>query len=387
MRKMIKIVGTMLAFAVLIFIANPQPAQAASNGYRVKVLKSYYKDSSENTYHANLKSKASVWSAKRYPSDTQKDFQKRLYKVSKLKWITLFVQKKARVYYQNKSAIYYYVADRGSGHQGWIRPSALIKGVSPYGYQIVKEKWGNQMATFHAKNSKQNVYIWNWRHTKKRANLKNYPAATMRRKATVTLRHNKKQSTYYFVTMFPDGNTPIRKSVSGYVAASQVEAGHNTNYPQIEYTSIDQFTDSADYSNYIQNGKKQKLAREIVKLFPNSPVDLGLSRIAAYDYDSFNNTSDGDPNPISKTGYTDIKVFSSIQKWLYAHETASNATKLAGIKQLLDKEGYTASKRASLSGYKLGIQIVNNIKGYDGESDVSNHWNGYVLILGRPDDN
>lgn len=387
MKKRVKLIGLMLAFIGLAVIANPQPAQAAHNGYRVKVLKNYYIDSSKNTYHANLKSKASIWSAKRYPSDTQKDFQKRLYKVSKLKGITLFIQKKARVYHQNKSAIYYYVADRSSGHQGWVRPSALIKGVSPYGYQIVKEKWGNQMATFHAKNSKRNAYIWNWSHTKKRANLKNYPAANMRRKATVTVRHNKKQSTYYFVTMFPDGNTPIKKSVSGYVAASQVEAGHNTNYSQIEYTPIDQFTDSADYNNYIQNGKMQKLARAIVKLFPNSSVDLGLSKIAAFDYDTFNNTSDGDPNPISKEGYTDIKSFSAIQKWLYAHETASNATKLAGIKQLLDKEGYTASKRASMSGYKLGIQIVNNIKGYDGESDDSNRWNGYVFILARPDNN
>ncbi|WP_243674463.1 hypothetical protein [Lentilactobacillus kisonensis] len=195
--------------------------------------------------------------------------------------------------------------------------------------------------------------------------------------------HHQKQSTYYYVHLTPDGNSS--KIISGYVSASQVEAGHNTNYPEIDYTSIDQFTDSADYNSYIQKGKKQKLAREIVKLFPNSPVDLGLSKIAAYDYDTFNNTSDGDPNPISKQGYTDIKQFPSIQKWLYAHEKASNATKLAGIKQLLDKEGYSASKRASMSGYKLGIQIVNNIKGYEDESRDATRWNGYVFILARPD--
>ncbi|WP_243674464.1 hypothetical protein [Lentilactobacillus kisonensis] len=126
----------------------------------------------ENAYHANLNSKAYIWSSKRYPFDKQKDFQRRLYKVSKLKGVTLFVQKTARVYHNRKSAIYYYVADKSNGYQGWVRPSALIKGFSPYGYQIIKEKWGHQSATFHAKNAKQNVGIWNWRHTKKRANLK-----------------------------------------------------------------------------------------------------------------------------------------------------------------------------------------------------------------------
>lgn len=383
MKNMIKLVGVLAAFVGLLFIASPQPAQAAHNGYRIKVLNTYSNDLPQNAYHTNLKSKASIWTAKRYPSDKQKDFQKRLYRVSKLKGVTLFIQKKARVYHKLKSAIYYYVADRNNGYQGWVRSSALIKGFSPYGYQIIKEKWGNQSATFHAKNPKQNIYIWNWRHTKKRANVKNYPGANMYRSETVTMLHNKKQSTYYYVNMRPDGNST--KGTSGYVADSQVAAGHNTNYPEIEYTSINQFTDSADYNNYIQRGKKQKLARKIVKLFPNSSIDLGLSKIAAYNYDTFNNDVDGDPNPISKKGYTDIKAFTTIQKWLYAHEKASNATKLAGIKQLLDKEGYTASKRASMSGYKLGIQIVNNISGYQEESGDATRWNGYVFILGRVD--
>lgn len=383
MRRIIKLVGVVVAFAICLLIANPQSARAANNGYRVKILKTYSNELPENPYHANLKSKAYIWASKRYPYDKQKDFQKRLYKVSKLKGVTLSIQKKASVYHQNKWATYYYVADRGNDYQGWVRPSALIKGFSPYGYQITKENWGNQTATFHAKNPKQNVYIWNWRHTKKQANLKNYPGANLYRKATFTMLHNKKQSTYYYVRMQADGNSS--KNAYGYVAASQVAAGHNTNYKQIDYTQIDQFTDSTDYQNYIQNGKKQKLARSIVKLFPNSQVDLGLSRIAAHDYDTFESTPDGDSTPISKKGYADIKSFSSIQKWLYAHEKVSNATKLAGIEKLLDKEGYTANKRAAMSGYKLGIQIVNNIPGYSSENDKPTRWKGYVFILGRVD--
>ncbi len=59
--------------------------------------------------------------------------------------------------------------------------------------------------------------------------------------------------------------------------------------------------------------------------------------------------------------------------------------KLAGIKKLLDKAGYTASKLASMSGYKLGIQIVNNIKGIDPENDNATRWNGYAFILGKAD--
>ncbi|WP_054748878.1 hypothetical protein [Lentilactobacillus rapi] len=175
MRRIIKLVGVVVAFAICLLIANPQSARAANNGYRVKILKTYSNELPENPYHANLKSKAYIWASKRYPYDKQKDFQKRLYKVSKLKGVTLSIQKKASVYHQNKWATYYYVADRGNDYQGWVRPSALIKGFSPYGYQITKENWGNQTATFHAKNPKQNVYIWNWRHTKKQANLKKLP--------------------------------------------------------------------------------------------------------------------------------------------------------------------------------------------------------------------
>ncbi|GAA3198895.1 hypothetical protein [Lentilactobacillus kefiri] len=390
MKKFVKLLGLMAAFVVLAVIANPQSAQAAHGDYRVKTLKTYQiktNSGSDVAFHATPKTKATLWvnqqsvNAKKIKPAV---FHKKGIKISKYKTTTWFVQKKVRIYHHLKSANYYYVNNRYGSIAGYIRTNALKRGFSPYGYQITSIKWYGKYDSFHVKDSykSKNVYMWNYKHTKKVANLKHYPGANYVKTANIVMRHNGKNSNYVYLDGSPDGTS---KSIHGYVPAAAITEGSNPDHTGMNYVPIDQFVNNTDFSKYIQTGKNQKLAREIVKLFPNSQPDLGLSKIAVYNYDHFDDSMSGESDPTSTKGYTEIKAFPTIQKWLYAHRKASNATKITGIKKLLDKEGYTASKRASLSGYKIGIQIVNNISFNYPEHDMFGRKNSYTFILGKVD--
>ena len=388
MKKIIKFIGVMLAFATLAIVANSQPAQAAHNNYRVKTLKTYknYTNYTEDVaFYAKPNTQASVWNNQYFDKSIKANaFYKKGYKLASHKATTWFVEKKVRIYHKLKSATYYYVANRTGHMQGYVRTNALRRVFSPYGYQIISTKWYNKYDYFHVKDSykAKNVYVWNYTHTTKRANLKDYPGAVFNKTHTVVMRHNGKDTKYVYLVGTLNGTT---KGTRGYVAESAITGGLNPDHTGMNYVDMRYFVNNTDFNHYLQTGKNQKLAREITKLFPNSQPDLGLSKIAAYNYDSFDNDVDGDPNPISTEGYTDIKAFPALQKWLYTNHKSSNATKIAGIKKLLDKEGYTDSKRASMSGYKLGIQIVNNIVMPSGESgDLASRY-GYVFILGRAD--
>lgn len=388
MKKIVKLIGVMLAFVVFAVVVSPQSAQAAHDNYRVKTLKTYqnYSNYTEDVaFHAKAKTKASVWNNQELDKNIKSNvFYKKGYKLANHKTTTWFVEKKVRIYHKLKSATYYYVANRTGNMQGYVRTNALTPGFSPYGSQIISTKWYNKYDYFHVKDSykAKNVYVWNYTHTKKRANLKDYPGAVFQKTHTVVMRHNGKDTKYVYLSGTLNGTT---KSTRGYIAESAITGGLNPDHTGMNYVNMRYFVNNTDFNQYLQTGKNQKLAREIIKLFPNSQPDLGLSKIAAYNYDSFDNDIDGDPSPISTTGYTDIKTFLAIQKWLYTNHNASNATKIAGVKKLLNAEGYTDSKRASLSGYKLGIQIVNNIVMPSGESgDLASRY-GYVFILGKVD--
>ncbi|MEE8823361.1 hypothetical protein LASUN_09710 [Lentilactobacillus sunkii] len=391
MKKFIKLVGVMLAFVGLAAIVNSQPAQAASGNYRVKTLKTYIQKSnsgSDVAFHANPKSKATLWISKQNENATtikSSEFRQHGIKLSKYKTTTWFVQKRVRIYHQLKSATYYYVANRYGSFSGYVRTNALKRGFSPYGYQITSIKWYGKFTSFHVKDAykNKNVYMWNYTHTKKVANLKHYPGANYVKTADIVMRHNGKNTKYVYLDGSPNGTT---KSNHGYVPAVAITEGLNPDHTGMNFVSIKDFVNNTDFNKYIQTGKNQKLAREIVKLFPNSQPDLGLSKVAVYNYDHFDESFDAEWDPISTKGYSDIKTFPTIQKWLYANRNASNATKIAGIKKLLNKEGYTASKRDALSGYKLGIQIVNNISFNYPEHDMFGRKVSYTFILGKVDD-
>lgn len=387
MKKVIKLLTTIIAFAALAFIQEPQTIKAAHNNYRVKTLTTYKTATNygeDVAFYARPKTKACVWKNEYFDKIIKNaNFYKKGYRLANYKTTTWFAEKKVRIYHGIKSALYYYVFNRTGHMQGYVRASALKHGFSPYGYQIISTKWYSNHKYFHVNNAskKKNIYVWNYMHDKKRANLKNYPGAVLMRSHTVVMRHKGKDSKYVYLSGTLNGTT---KNVAGYVAESALTGGLNPDHTGMNYVNINYFVNNTDFNQYLQTGKNQKLAREIIELFPNSQPDLGLSKIAAFNYDTFNNDVDDDPDPISTAGYTDIKKFPAIQKWLYAHAKTSNTTKIAGIKKLLDKEGYSANKRASLSDYKLGIQIVNNIVMPSDETGELTHRNGYVFILGKP---
>lgn len=392
MKKFVKLIGVMLGFVALAVIANQQPAQAAHDNYRVKMLKTYNQHTSSGSdvaFRAIPKTKATLWinmdsvNAKQINPSV---FHKKGIKIAKYKTTTWFVQKKVRIYHQLKSATYYYVHNRYGSIQGYVRTNALKRGFSPYGYQITSIKWNGKDTPFHVKDAykNKNVYMWNYTHTKKVANLKHYPGANYVKTADVVMRHNGTNTDYFYLDGSPNGTS---KSIHGYVPAAAITEGLNPDHTGMNYVPIDEFVNDTDFNQYLQTGKTQKLAREIIKLFPTSQPDLGLSKIAVYNYDHFADSLNAEWDPMSTKGYTDIKTFPTIQKWLYAHRSASNAAKIAGIKNLLDKEGYTAAKRDSLSGYSLGIQIINNIAFNYPEHELMGRQVSYTFILGKVDNN
>lgn len=390
MKKLIQIFGMLMAAVLIGLITQISPVQAAHNGYRIKVLKTYQTDDgAANAYHAKPNTKAYVYSKYFGGSEDKvfnlKNFQKKLYKLSKYRSTTWFVQQKVRVYHKLKQGTYYWVRNLTAGKQGYVKTSALQKGFSPYGYQIISKKYGvKNRGDFYIKNKSQNVYMWDWTHTKKRLNLKDYPGMTWGCSHVATVRHHGVDTQYYYLGGYLRGNG---KYVSGYVYSGNVTEGTNHDYAGQSIVYPNEFSNSSNYLHYIQTGHYQKLARQIVKLFPNTPVDLGLSKIAAYNYAA---DDEGvlwyeDKEPVSTKGYSDIISLKSVNNYLYKHKTASNATKLAGLKKELVKAGYPASKRASLSGYKLGIYIVNNIPDKYGaviQDGGYGHASVFALILG-----
>ncbi|MGF2385039.1 hypothetical protein [Lentilactobacillus otakiensis] len=149
--------------------------------------------------------------------------------------------------------------------------------------------------------------------------------------------------------------------------------GRSKNYHGNVVVYPSDFDNTSDYLNYVKDNN-QKLAREIIKLFPNTPVDYQLSYYAVENYGI-------ERDPVK--GYTDIVSFKPIANYLMNHRNESNAKKLAGVKKLLAKAGYPAGKRAKLSGYHLEIYIVNNVKTSQSVTDHSK-LNWYGLIIGKP---
>lgn len=392
MKKVVELIVTILAFVVLGIIFNPQPAKATNGNYRIKTLKIYRQQTNSGAdvaFHATPGTKANLWvnmesvNAKKINSAV---FHKKWIRIAKYKTITWFVQAKVQIYHHSKSATYYYVNNRYGSIEGYVRTNALKRGFSPYGYQITSIKWYGKFDKFHVKDAykNKNVYVWNYTHTKKKTNLKNYPGADFLKTADIVMRHNGKASKCVYLVGSLNGTT---KSVSGYVPAAAITIGLNSDHTGMNYVDIDDFVNNNDFNQYLQTGKNQKLAREILKLFPNSKPDLGLSKIAVNNYDHFDDSIDSESDPVSIKGYTDIKTFPTIQKWLYANRSASNAIKIAGIKKLLNKDGYTASKRNSLSNYRIGIQIINNITFNYPEHDLEGKKNSYTFILGKVGNN
>lgn len=259
---------------------------------------------------------------------------------------------------------YVQVSNYPQTKRGWVWAGYLSKGYNSKGYQINSNRWGKPTyggGDYHVTSATKNVYLWNWTHTKVVANLKHYTNVNLTRTNSVRMKHDGKETWYAYVSV------PAKKGglLHGYVAWSLITAGKTTNHANTDVVYPNDFTSTSDYLQYIKDSNYQKLTRSIMALFPNTPVDLGMSQIAAFNYGvetPYDGNDDEDNNDaIPTTGYKDIRVFDKVDEYLYDHRNDSNDSKIAGVKKLLDEEGYTQAKRNAMTDYKLGIYNVNNL--------------------------
>ncbi|WP_461244156.1 hypothetical protein [Secundilactobacillus muriivasis] len=355
-----------LGMASLSSQASASTTKTAFSNIKADSTFEYNQYTKVTTYHAkSIKQSAYIW------NDTHTKKLSNLKSHPTYTWFQTATATKG-------NAKWIQVSNQPQTIKGWIWSGYLKKGYNTQGYQIISKRFGPGYGEgyYHVTNPQKNAYLWDWSHTKKRVNLKHYLNQSLLRSHTVVMQHNGQKGTYYYTTV-----KTAKGDVSGYVSASLVEKGYSTYYAGVTARYPLTFATTANYLDYIKQSKYQKLTQEIMALFPNTPVDLGLSQIAAYTYGAKTiEDGDSDLDPLDQSGYTDIVPFKSVIAYLYNHRTASNATKIAGVKKLLAAAGYPAAKRAKLTDYKLGIYNINNISIYNnGEGKTA--W--YSLAIGK----
>lgn len=240
-------------------------------------------------------------------------------------------------------------------------------------YTITKTKSYDTRPFYHAKNSKANVYLWNKTHTKKLHNLKNYPNTSWVLSTSAIMTHNGKNALYFEVTA-SSPNKLFAKPVTGYVWHGYLNKGYNRHYSHWNNLPTRGFTSSSDYLNYINQSSSQSLTEKVLQLFPNSQLSLQLSSYVENRSVSLNDFDSNFTNSFSNT------LIPTTSNRLFFHNYSDNQSETArfnAIKKSLEAEGYTATKRASMSDYQIGIYYQNQVlKNWD-DTDVG-------LVFAKP---
>ncbi|GEP23270.1 hypothetical protein [Lentilactobacillus diolivorans] len=194
-----------------------------------------------------------------------------------------------------------------------------------------------------------NAYIWNLKHTKRQHNLNNYKSTDW----YVYSFYNKKKDghtyKYYKVTNY-------NRSIVGMVYSKYLTI--STTEP------ITSFADDSNYLNYIKTAQSQKLARGIMKMFPNAPLSLEASKFIA---------SRAANNPADQTTYKEVINFSKVAYQTTVSQWGTTQSKLNKFQSKLNKIGYTQEKINSLHGYKLGLVVYDLSEDSFGGQIVSIH--------------
>ncbi|EEI24883.1 hypothetical protein [Lentilactobacillus hilgardii] len=184
-----------------------------------------------------------------------------------------------------------------------------------------------------------NAYIWNLQHTKRLHNLNNY-----------------KNTTWYAMSAFTRTNTskgPVYYKVSNGTNITGIVYGKYLSKYYVK--PLNSFQTDQQYVNYLKTAQSQKLARGVMRLFPNSSVSLKLSQAALNQYNYGSNSISRNYTDVQSSVYNHAYVLS---QWL----TKKTATqRVAVFEKTLDSIGYNAEKRASMGDYELGIYIRDNI--------------------------
>ncbi|WP_279404075.1 hypothetical protein [Secundilactobacillus kimchicus] len=146
---------------------------------------------------------------------------------------------------------------------------------------------------------------------------------------------------------------------------------------------LDAFSTDAEYTNYLKHSPYMKLAKNTLKLFPNTPVSLELSKIARAKYGAYEKSkylTGRSDTEVDTSAYKSIDDFKDLAADLLANNAKSDTTKLSLINKDLVKAGYTSSKFNSLSNQQLGIDFTNNTKFGQSHARLAS---GYALVLGQ----
>ncbi|WP_125008988.1 D-alanyl-D-alanine carboxypeptidase [Lentilactobacillus kosonis] len=217
---------------------------------------------------------------------------------------------------------------------------------SNYSFDVMKAQDGS--IPYMVKPTVKSGYIWNYSHTKRIHNIKNYPSSNWYVNYASIKKYGNKSSVYYRVV-----------SNSGKVKGL-IWSGYLTRILALE---PDSFNSEASFDNYMQTNRSQRLSREIMKLFPNSKLSLDLTKA----------TQGVNPNhPFKTNKYTDVINIGDLQPtgstdelnnigWKLSQTSGDPITpRINYVKQVLEDNGYTAQKRNSMSDYYLGLYITDN---------------------------
>lgn len=225
---------------------------------------------------------------------------------------------------------------------------------------------------YHAKQSGQKAYIWNWNHTKVLHNMKNYPRTTWYAKSSITVQHGKKKAIYYQVI---SGN---KKSV-GYVwqgylikGKCKISGGRNTTTGG---QSVNNGSDTYLIDPYHPSNKMStkyinaELNSETVKMFPGTKNTKAAQNAANLFYLAYTSPNGGD----YEQGYLDYYlgeklgektvIFSTLGSPKYTGTSKKLLPYInKNLREQLQKNGHTFN---DFSGYQIGVYVFpKNTKQY-----------------------
>ncbi|GAY73465.1 D-alanyl-D-alanine carboxypeptidase [Lentilactobacillus kosonis] len=195
--------------------------------------------------------------------------------------------------------------------------------------------WHYGPVPYYSISKNKDAYIWNNQHTKKVHNLKNYQNTIWMVSNAYVKRVKGNNEVYY--KMYSVYDPKVKGTAwSGYFKKNLQEI------PNL-------FHNNESFENYLNSNRASKLAKMVTQLFPNSQVNVNLSKYAYFREEKY------------------IKNFSNLQN-IYPHddnlkisyEKMAPSLGIKYIEKYLDNHGYDAEKRKSMTNYRIGVSIVGN---------------------------
>lgn len=223
-----------------------------------------------------------------------------------------------------------------------ISSATASKTPNKYSFNYRKAQVG--AVPYKVKSASQSAYLWNYRHTKRLHNIKNYPNSNWYVFYAKVKNYSGKRAVYYYV------GASANFKVNGWIWS-----GYLTRLLAKSPTT---FTSQSAFVDYVKTNRSQRLARAILKLFPNAQLKLDLSKAAAT---GINWKPVFDPNYTNYININNMKAAGSDQNsddilW-YLNNTAGKpiTPRINHVKKILNDNGYPDKKRQIMHGYYIGI--------------------------------